>query len=245
MPAWRLDDTDRTITKYDVGASDGDEGHFVGHVLLCDIDAPTKISSNSPQIRAVHMGPPLKQSQGHVDIIGTAELDVGDFSRGERRQIKSFVDDRLLERRAQAERLAKLKQRLHPISEYVIHPAAKEPDPNYPLWRFNCAGFVLTAYLEANIELIDQEHAPSVPLDFLKKAYPMAKKRLDDQDFRKQMGIDEGDRWPVIMAGYVVNSTNRSAADIRQTAYTPESGDEYFPARRQQEVRGASPGTAG
>jgi len=233
MPAWRLDENDRKVTQYDAGASDGEETHLIGHVLLCDVDVPTNVSSKSASVQAVHMGPPLKQSTEKVDVVGTAELDVGDANRGERRRIKVFVDDRLLERRAQVARLDKLHRRLHPKNEYVIHPAAREPDADYPLWRFNCAGFVLNAYLEAEIELVDQEHAPPVTLDFLKGAYPWARKRLDDPEFRKEMGIDIGDCWPVIMAGYVVNSLKRSADEIRQMPYRPRSGDEFFPTRDQ------------
>ena len=91
----------------------------------------------------------------------------------------------------------------------------------------------MKAYLEANIQLVDQEHAPAVTLDFLKRAFPPQRKRLDKPAFRKEMGIGIGDRWPVIMAGYVVNSLNRSADEIRQTPYRPRSGDEFFPAREQ------------
>jgi len=231
MPAWRLDKTDRLVTQYDAGASDGSETHFIGHVLLCDVDEPTNVNLESASVPSVHMGPPLKQSQQQIDVIGIAELDAGNVSQGERRQIKSFVDDRLLERCAQKSRLEKLGKKLHPKSEYVIHPAAREPDADYPLWRFNCAGFVLNAYLEANIELVDQSHAPAVTLDFLKNAFPKERKRLDNSEFQKEMGIDMEDRWPVIMAGYVVNSLNRSANEIRQTPFSPRPGDEFFPAQ--------------
>ena len=230
MPAWRLDENDRSVTKYDVGASDGEETHFIGHVLLCDVDVPTNVSSKSASVQAVHMGLHLEQSLEHVDVIGTAVLDAGETTGGERRQIKSFVDDRLLERRAQLERLAKLHPRLHPKSEYIIHPAAREPDANHPLWLFNCAGFVLYAYLEANIELVAQQQAPKVALDVMKRAYPKARRRLDDPEFREEMGIGAGIRWPVILAGYVIHSLNRTADEIRQAPYTPRSGDEYFPA---------------
>ncbi len=145
MPAWRLDLNDRQVNRYDVGASDGEETHFIRHVLLCDVDGPTNVSSKSKSVHAVHMGPPLKQSPARVHVVGTAELDAGDINKGERRQIKSFIDDRLLERRAQMDRLTKPEQELVSQSEYIIHPAAKEPDAHYPLWRFNCAGFVLNA----------------------------------------------------------------------------------------------------
>jgi len=231
MPAWRLDKTARQISRFDVGASDGTKAHFVGHVLLCDVDEPTNVDGESRVVQAVHMGPPLKQSPAEVDVVGTAELDAEGVGKGERRQIKTFIDDRWLERRAQKARLAKLNRLQELKAEYVIHPSAKEPDSNYPLWRYNCSGFVLHAYLEANIELIDEEQVPTVVLGFLKDAFPSFMKRLDDPAFRNEMGIDIGDSWPVVMAGYVVNSLNRPAGEIRQMPYAPRSGDEYFPSR--------------
>ena len=100
MPAWRLDENDRQVNEYDAGAVDGEETHFVAHVLLCDVGVPPNVNSKSALVPAVHMGPPLKQSPERVDVVATAELDAGDGNRGERRQIKSFVDDRFLERKA-------------------------------------------------------------------------------------------------------------------------------------------------
>jgi len=89
----------------------------------------------------------------------------------------------------------------------------------------------LSAYHEANIELIDQENVTSVNLEYLKRAYDHVRNRLDRTKFRRKMGIGRGDSWPVIMAGYVVNSLNRSADEIRMTPYAPRSGDEYFPTQ--------------
>ncbi|HVA46794.1 MAG TPA: hypothetical protein VNH11_10555 [Pirellulales bacterium] len=62
-------------------------------------------------------------------------------------------------------------------------------------------------------------------------AYPWAKDRLDDPAFRREMGIGEGDRWPVVLAGYVVNALNRAVELIRQAPYEPMRGDEFFPPR--------------
>lgn len=55
------------------------------------------------------------------------------------------------------------------------------------------------------------------------------------------MGVDVGDRWPVIMAGYVVNSLNRSPEEIRLTPYKPRSGDEFFPARYEDVEEASTP----
>ncbi len=244
MPAWRLDKTTRQVRKFDVGASDGVEAHFVRHVLLCDVDDPASVNGDSGAIQSVHMGPPLKESTAQIDVLGTAELDADGVGKGERRQIKTFIDDRWLERGAQKTRLEKMNRLQQLKAEYVIHPSAREPDSNYPLWRFNCSGFVLHAYLEANIELIDEEQVPSVALGFLKDAFPWARKRLEDPEFRKEMGIDTGEQWPVVMAGYVINSLNRPSNVIRQAPYVPRSGDRYFPARVEGESRPDSPAGA-
>jgi len=132
MPAWRLDENEREVTKYDVGATDGAEPFFVGHVFLCNVENSTPITSNTKEIEAIHMSPPLENSNQQIEILGTAQLD-DETSRGERRQIKSFVDDRLLERQAQLARLDQMGSRSLPLDEYIIHPSAKGPDSDYPL----------------------------------------------------------------------------------------------------------------
>jgi len=230
MPAWRLADSETQVTKYDVGGTDGAKAQFICHLLLCDVDALTNVSRHTREMPAVHMGPPLKRSEAVIDVIATADLDSDGIGAGERRQIKAFIDDLFLERRAQEERLALLKQRSHPKAEYTIHPAAREPDAAVPFWRFNCAGFVLRAYSEANIELISEADVPIATLDDLKAAYPWASKRLDDQQFREEMGIGSGDGWPVIMPGYVIHSLSRSAKLVRQSPYAPTAGDKFFPS---------------
>ncbi len=239
MPAWRLDKTQKLVTKYDVGGKDC-EPDLICHVVLCDVESPIDVSALNPRVPAVHMGPPLKESESRLDAVGTGELDAGSPEKGERRRIKTFVDDRFLERQAQKERLAMVGEELDPKSEYIIHPLAREPDGDFPLWRFSCTGFVLYAYAEAGIELIDRGSVPMVTLDFLKNAYPWQRRRLDDPDFREKMGIGTGDAWPVILGGYVIQSLNRTADEIRRSPYAPKAGDEFFPARPPLPVENAN-----
>ena len=98
------------------------------------------------------------------------------------------------------------------------------PSPSHPLWRFNCAGFVLQAYLEADITLLD-EIIPVVNMDRLIEAYPWAAGRLADSDTRHKMGIGEGEEWPVVFVGYVIHSLSRSSDEIRAKPYVAKVAD--------------------
>ena len=185
MPAWRLDGQDRQVLQFDVGETDGNLPGFVAHVVLCLAEPAQVVNVNSRILATVHMGPPLGETPQPIDVIGTALLDPDGLPPTERRQIKIFVDDRLRERKAQESRLARLP-RLEPyFAEYVIHPAYIEPKEEISLWRFSCAGFVLKAYEEANIHLIDVRNLPAVTLETLKIAYPRMASLLD----RNEMGV--------------------------------------------------------
>ncbi len=172
------------------------------------------------------MGPPLGATTRQLEALGTVTLD---DERGERRKIKIFVDERLLERKAQEERLKLLKGRNRVCADYVIHPPFLEPDADTSLWRFSCVGFVLRAYMEARIQLLDLARLPPVSLETLKSIYRPMAARLDDQQFREQLGIGDGDNWPVAMAGQVMNSLLRDPGDIRREPFVPQQRDERFP----------------
>lgn len=226
MPMRMVDDGTHSVGKYDVCAKYGTEHRLLVHAFLCNEDDARKIDRDRRDVRGLHMGPPLGVSTTQADTIGSADL-----TDAERRQIKSFVDERLSESKAHRKRLLALENetlRDHLVAEYVICPAAKPPDRDFPLWRFNCAGFVIKAYEEADIEILVEE-IPRVTLEDLKQAYQHESMRLDDAEFREQMGIGDGTSWPVVLVGYVAHSFNRSAAEIRNSPYQPEPGDEYFP----------------
>lgn len=231
MPAWRLDESDCEVQHFDVGASDGNVPGFVAHVVLCLAEKPQIANVNKRQLNTIHMGPPLGEESQSIDVVGTALLDPDGLPPSERRQIKVFVDDRKEERKAQKDRLARLPLVEQLYSEYVILPAYIEPTAEVSLWRFSCAGFVLKAYESANIHLINDRNLPSVTLETLKTAYPQMARRLDRVEIRERLGIGEGTAWPAVLAGYVVNSLNRSPVTIRSQAFSPARGDEFFPAK--------------
>jgi hypothetical protein len=221
MPAQRLGTQPVSIHKYDVAAQDSaSTPHFVRHVGLAD-EQQHDVRSNS-EISLAHMGPPLMRghSGNPVHVIGKAGLTASQI-----RQIGVFVDEHLSE--YQAEKVRRHKQ-------YVIHPHVREPDAEVPCRRFSCAGFVIEAYRDADLELLATATArlPSVDLDTLTNAYSELAGVLRSPTRRSRFGLEGDGPWPVVLAGYVMNALNRTVDEIRDGPYTPAPGDEYFPARR-------------
>lgn len=221
MPARRIQNDLGTIAKYDVAGQDSDTAReFVRHIGLCSepsgsIDAQTQIS-------LVHMEPPLtREANGHsVQSIGTADLTVDQV-----RQVDVFVDELMSEYKAELLRARK---------QYVIHPHVVEPDEYIPCRRFSCAGFVIEAYRDAGIDLVDVDQIPAVPIEMLRNAYPDATNLLDNERFRGEHGLTGSGPWPVVLAGYVMNSLDRTVEEIHDSPFVPTVGDEFFPSRRTQ-----------
>jgi hypothetical protein len=221
MPAQRLGSQPVSIQKYDMAAQDSAAApYFVRHVGLAD-EQRDDVRSNS-EIRLVHMGPPLMrgQSGNPVHAIGEAGLTAGQI-----RQIGVFVDEHLSEYEA---------ERVRGHRQYVIHPHVREPDADVPCRRFSCAGFVIEAYRDADLELLVAEPArlPSVDLETLTNAYSDLAHLLRSPARRSRFGLEGEGPWPVVLAGYVMDALNRTVEAIHDGPYTPASGDEYFPARR-------------
>jgi hypothetical protein len=221
MPAQRLGSQPVSIRKYDVAAQDSaTTPYFVRHVGLADEQRDdVRLSS---EISLVHMGPPLMRGDSGtaVHAIGKAGLTVGQI-----RQIGVFVDEHLSE--YEAERIRRHRQ-------YVIHPHVREPNRDVPCRRFSCAGFVIEAYRDADVELVVIEPArlPSVDIETLTNAYSDLAHVLRSPARRSRFGLEGDGPWPAMLAGYVMNALNRTTEEIREGPYVPASGDEYFPARR-------------
>lgn len=84
----------------------------------------------------------------------------------------------------------------------------------------------------ARVKLLMGPYPPKT-VDQLKRLYPDAAMYLDDPDQRKALGLETGDRWPVILVGYVLHSLRREAVEINgpdAQPYCPQEGDEFFNA---------------
>lgn len=228
MPAWRLNNENRQVRRFDVGLCDGATEGLLTHAILCVVDGERHLNQFDNQVDAYHMGPPLQETPHSIDVLGTARADFMELSPQERRQIQTFVDDRFNERKAQQERLKRLRKRDQYFEEYVVNPPYAEPDDAASLWRFSCVGFVLRAYQEANIQLVDLMSVPRISLETLKAAYPF-RSSLDRQHVRDRLGIGAGNSWPVVLAGYLAHSLARTAEEIRDEPYQPNRDDAFFP----------------
>lgn len=164
-----------------------------------------------------------------IHALGTAELDSEGLDRGERRRIKAFVDERMSERDAQKARLDRMQTIERRCQEYSIHPDYVPPNENTTLWRFSCVGFVLRAYETARIQLLNRDSLPMISLEKLKAAYPSWAGLLSKAEVRERLGIGQGREWPIVLAGYVLHSLAREAAEIRNAPYVVDAGDEHFP----------------
>lgn len=140
--------------------------------------------------------------------------------------IEDFLNRHLLEVQAEAAR--------DPRSCYVLcpHVAPVVGDDGEVIYvRFNCAGFVVEAYKEAGIELVDTDALPGIERARLGEAYSFVRSpRFDERNRRYDWGLDDReDRWPVLMPGYVLHAFDRTCEEIRHAPYTPQLGDELFP----------------
>jgi hypothetical protein len=232
MPAWRVDGQGREINEYDVGAGDVSASGPVLHVVLCTESQPLVVYSTRQNVSIVHMRPPLEAIDATIDIIATASLDAGNLNSPERRKIKTFIDERLLERKAQEARQKKSGRLTLNSNAYRIHPCSTPPDTNFPFWRYSCVGFVVAAYREALIELVDESSVPQANMQLVKQMYPDYATHLDVPRIREHLGIGQGDEWPIVFAGYLVNSLARSAREVRDSPYQPSDGDRFFPPVR-------------
>ncbi len=223
MPAHRLSDAGTPIRRFDVVGRDAiTVYHFIRHVALSARDIEGVSSGNC--IGVNHMGPPLERDHAlPVDVHATAELTDDDLN-----QIELFIDELHNEQEA---------QRRRDFGNYVIHPhTVLSPDGSFR--RFSCVGYVVEAYAEAGIDLIDTTgELPQVDLATLFNAYselqrleqnPRLRGRYPAPD-REELGLSGDGPWAVLLPGYIFHSMARQADEIRSTPYQPVHGDERFP----------------
>lgn len=218
MPAMRLADQPVAIRRFDVAGKDA-QGLpcFVQHAGL-SLEFRDELCKGD-MLRLIHMMPPFRSDEegSTIQTVGTADLTADELL-----ELQVFVDERQGEYQA---------ARLRPDGEYVIRPHAKphrEADGTVTYWRYNCAGFVIEAYASIEIDLVDTDESslPLVPKELVAAVYGETAIRLArSRDF----GIDGDGPWPIVMAGYVLNSLNRDADEVRKGSHTPTLDDCYFP----------------
>lgn len=221
MSAWRISSAVSTVSlgRFDVVGKDG-SGQFIEHVGLAAMPGNPLVSN----VSVIDMGPPLRDNRlMSANVVGTAHI-----TADEQRKIKTFID------RHESEHQALQKSGLSPSNigqAYCILPSSlpfAEADGRYTRTRFSCAGFVLAAYKSARIQLIDEGSLPTVDLAVIQQTYPVFASLLNRQAFRGPLGLAGSGPWPVLLCGYLLHALKRNAADIRQSSYTAQRGDEIF-----------------
>lgn len=221
MPAFDLSQGSQTLARYDVvGMHSDDPPRFVRHVGLFDGDA-SSVSVNE-KVKVAHMGPPLETRRRiRAQAIGRVPL-----TNDEVKQIEARIEEIADEYESEG---------AHRRQQYIVDPPWQDVrDPNTDVRRyrrFSCAGFVLDAHSQVDIELLDLDNSvlPEVDKETLQLAYAdvdVARKGADLERY----GVGGEGPWRIVLAGYVLHALNRPSELIRQEPYQAQSGDELFPS---------------
>jgi len=132
---------------------------------------------------------------------------------------------------------------LAPLQYYVIRPHMVTPlseEGRRRPRRFSCSGFVIEAYREADIKLLELESIPRVRVETLRPAYEFFFS-LEERDSRTQekfgfkgredLGVDDADSWDVVLPGYLFHSTARATDENPRPPhpFVPEARHACFP----------------
>ena len=129
--------------------------------------------------------------------------------------------------------------------QYVIHPPWQDHrDRNTGVVRYrrySCAGFVLDAYEQIGIPLLETEEQslPEVTSEAVEAAYP---KPFENPGLLPRFGLQGNGPWRVVLAGYVLHALDRSKADIREKPYPAQEGDEIFRKPPKESISARGPG---
>ncbi len=217
MPAIDLTRGSKTLSRYDVvGVRSESLDRFVIHVGLLDEDKCSLEAGGT--LSAVHMRPPLKQGDTiQVNVAGHVPLTNDEWKIIETWLVKIADEYKKLGVGAR--------------DQFMIHPHWKdECDPKTGVRRYrrySCAGFVLDAHQQVNIELlnIDEGVLPAVDRQVIISAYPNVE---GHPDRLRSWGLEGTGPWRLVLAGYVLHALNRPTDQIRQDPYRAKEGDHNF-----------------
>ena len=216
MPAFALSNNSRVAGRYDViGTYSESSDKFVTHVAQYNEETGTV--DNDQDVGVVHMRPPFELfGKTKANAIGTVPL-----TNEERREIETWISEEVEDEYKRWD--------VNKLDQYHIHPPWKDVrDRNRPTRRYrkySCAGFVIYAYGQVEIDLlaIEEKDLPEVSFETLSLAYdPISRGIL------KRFGVTNPDKCHIVLPGYVLHALNRSDHEIRQGPYVAQPGDERF-----------------
>lgn len=208
--------------RYSVLGSLSEGTRFVTHAALVRDDN----DQEQDKVWVSHMGPPLGETELTPDVFVDVRLE-----KEEQEAIKHWIAKVWREQRQGRKR----------FRQYVINPHYKWHLQNgRRLYRrFSCVGYVIEAYKEAKLELIDLKQLPIVEHRTLEKAYPdlqrianapqelraRLERRLGFQGLA-ELGIDKNnlETYRIVLCGYAFHSLARFRDGTRGLpGWTPNS----------------------
>lgn len=205
---------------------------FVRHAALLkeSMEITTQI-----EVGVWHIGPPIvaglqgsKEARCRVDVLGDISLSIAECEA-----VADFLASVEKENRSAVRR----------FQQYTIIPHMKwtvSEEGRRVRRRFSCTGFVIEAYREAGVELIDTDHLPLAEESILKAIYSELEQiEAAEEAFQRRIGfLGRGDLgihgpgpWAIALPGYIFHSTARLAdGEKRPERYQPTTVKEaYFP----------------
>jgi hypothetical protein len=222
MPAHRLTTHPVHVHLYDVvGRDSPGSSDFVSHLGLATEPRLNVVVES--HLRVTDMRPPLTADTADwpLQTMGTIPLTSDQCER-----VRVFLDEQ------SGEYFDRL---VFGPRQYTIQPHVRRPTSDCSYHRYSCVGFVIEAYRDAGVELveIDETQLPEVSLEQLKQAYPAQAESLERERIRFAYGLTGQGPWPVVLAWYVLHSLARSKIEIQTSPYLPQPGDECFPRRER------------
>ena len=214
VPAQRLDQNPKRLPHMGVVGQDAQIAGFIGHAGLTNQEHP-EVKVKQP-VSVCHMQPPLAaNSEMLAHVHGDAEL-----TDDEANQIALFADEHAEEHEAQNRRIDRV---------YVVRPHTvdtREDDETTVSRKFSCAGFVIEAYRNAGIDLVDtdEDALPQVAKESVSIAYPQIFARSNASAILTGIGLNGSGPWPVVLPGYLFHSLARDAGEIREGPYRAKLG---------------------
>jgi hypothetical protein len=117
---------------------------------------------------------------------------------------------------------------------YLAYPAAVEDrdQTNQRIrgWKFSCAGFVVTAYKQAGIQLVVQEPAlPPLDLSTVREVWSHIARGRDPVRMKRHLegwGLKGDGPWNVLVPGYILHALNQTREVL---PYQPAASAITFP----------------
>jgi hypothetical protein len=216
-----------------IGKYSDEVAGFVKHAALLAADSEITSLTDVP---VWHMGPPISATESakcRADVVVEIPLSIDE--RNAMLHWRSIVEKEL--------RPTKRFEQ-YTISPPIVWVRSELGRPMYR--RFSCAGFVMSCYSSAEIDILAEESMlPEVSSSEVELAYsdfqrvaispPEVRSRIGFVSI-EDLGISGPGPWRLTLAGYLFHSLKRLSDDSpRLGPYTPASVDEmYYPERPQQ-----------